>query len=122
MVRPLAAEPTDVDGGKRFRVERSEPNYPGKIVWCVSNNSWKLSFRKSDKGTERTTSFNDASGKPLKIADGLDSAAYTAQRKATYARAITAWNMLDKSKDNRIPSPSASARAFRVRPARAQAL
>ena len=107
MARPFASVPTGRVG--HFRIERSTPNYPGKVVWCPMRNSWQLIFKSIANGRATTTSYEDATGKPLMIAEGLSAEEYTAAREETYARAIEAWNILDKSKALRIPPPSARA-------------
>ena len=107
MARPVAVVPTD--RGERFRVERATPNVAGKVVWCPMRNSWQLIFKSIANGRATTTSYEDATGKPLMIAEGLSAEKYTAAREEAYARAIEAWNILDKSKALRIPSPSAPA-------------
>ena len=103
---PDAAVPTDQQS--RFRIDRSTRNIQGRVTWCPSLDAWMLNYKASAKDTTATTSYNDATGKPLIIPGGLEGEAYTAARQEMYIRAIDAWNILDKSNQLRI-LPSARA-------------
>ena len=86
-----------------FRFDQSMPNIPDKVLWDPSTNSWKLIL--SNKGRPKRASFVDEDGKPLGVTEGLTADKHDVAKANSDARAIQAWNHLDKSDRKRITMP-----------------
>ena len=85
-----------------FAFKNDTPNIRDKVIWCPTNNSFKLVVAKGSKGRALVPLFYDENGKSLGVPEGLSAEKHEAAKRDAYARAVLAWNALDPGSRRRI--------------------
>lgn len=93
---PTIPNPQSIAG---FRFDDATPNIRGKVVWDPIQDCWQLHMGASG------IRYTDANNQSLGVAGDLTSEQHARAKQDMYARAISAWNLLDKSKSKKITPP-----------------
>ena len=84
-----------------FQFKDSTPNLRDKVIWCPSNNAFKILLNVRDARGLKTRWY-DENEMSLGVPEGLSADQHEAAKKDAYSRAISAWNALDAGKRHRI--------------------
>ena len=96
----IDVEPGQHEEQSEFRFNEETPNIMGKVTWDVVNDSWKVTYKTTEK--ESCTAVHDADGNSFALPDELDPAERRRRKLHLYKSACATWNALDNSKRQRI--------------------
>ena len=92
-----------------YTFDDTTPNIRDKVTWDPIAELWRISVFDGKKHASRST---DENGKSLSILGDYCQDAWAVAKAETYGRAISAWNILDRSRRYRIVEPRSVALPF----------